>query len=90
MIGTLRAVLGEKVSVNQTVLEAHGRDENYPHTQLPLAVVFAESVADVQATLAWAREHHTPVIPFRENRLFVERYLRLPALTRAPAGLPFS
>src|SRR5205814_1143017 len=64
MIGTLRAALGEKVSVNQTVLEAHGRDENYPHTQPPLAVVFAESVADVQATLAWAREHHTPVIPF--------------------------
>jgi D-lactate dehydrogenase (cytochrome) len=64
MIGTLRAALGEKVSVNQAVLEAHGRDENYPQTQLPLAVVFAESVADVQATLAWAREHHTPVIPF--------------------------
>src|SRR5437868_2331885 len=64
MIETLRAALGEKVSVNQAVLETHGRDENYPHTQPPLAVVFAESVADVQATLAWAREHYTPVIPF--------------------------
>ncbi len=64
MIGTLKERLGAKVSASPSVLEAHGRDENYPLTMPPLAVVFAESVRDVQDALAWAREYNTPVIPF--------------------------
>src|SRR5437763_12954713 len=52
MITTLRDRLGEKVSTSASVLDAHGRDENYPEVCPPLAVVFAESVADVQETLA--------------------------------------
>src|SRR5437870_8454476 len=64
MIATLRERLGKKVSNSASVLEAHGRDENYPGVCPPLAVVFAESVADVQETLAWARAHHMPVIAF--------------------------
>ncbi|HEX6818104.1 MAG TPA: FAD-binding oxidoreductase [Ktedonobacterales bacterium] len=61
---TLREALGAKVSENPSVLQAHGRDENYPEVRPPLAVVFAECVADVQATLAWCREHAVPLIPF--------------------------
>lgn len=64
MIGTLKERLGDKVSTSPSVLDAHGRDENYPRTLPPLAVVFAESVGDVREALAWAREHNTPVIPF--------------------------
>ena len=65
---TLRAALGDrlgaKVNENPSVLQAHGRDENYPEVRSLLAVVFAESVADVQATLAWCRAHAVPLIPF--------------------------
>src|ERR1051326_1923771 len=63
-IATLKSALGEKVSESASTLEAHGRDENYPDVRPPLAVVFAESVADVQAALAWCREQHVPLIPF--------------------------
>ncbi len=73
MIETLQARLGEKVSVNPYVLEAHGRDENQTPGQPPLAVVFAESVADVQATLAWAHETQTPVIAFGAGTSFEGR-----------------
>jgi len=64
MIESLKDRLGAKVSTSPSVLDAHGRDENYPETMPPLAVVFAESARDVQDVLAWAREHNTPVIPF--------------------------
>jgi len=64
MIESLKDRLGAKVSTNPSVLDAHGRDENYPETMPPLAVVFAESARDVQDVLAWARGHNTPVIPF--------------------------
>ena len=70
IIETLQAILGEKVSINPYVLEAHGRDENQTPGQLPQAVVFAESVADVQTTLAWAREQHTAVIAFGAGTSF--------------------
>ena len=70
MLEDLMAQLGERCSVNPYVLEAHGRDENQTPGQLPLAVVFAESVADVQATLAWARATHTPVIAFGAGTSF--------------------
>ena len=63
-IATLKSVLGEKVSESASVLEAHGRDENYPEVRPPVAVVFAEDVADVQAALAWCREQCVPLIPF--------------------------
>ncbi|HZS88768.1 MAG TPA: FAD-binding oxidoreductase [Chloroflexota bacterium] len=64
MITALKEQLGDKVSTNPSVCEAHGRDENYPEVHPPLAVVFAESVADVQQTLAWARSGGIAVIPF--------------------------
>lgn len=53
-----------QVSISPSVLEQHGRDENYPDVRPPLAVVFAESKEDVQTTLAWCREQQIPLIPF--------------------------
>jgi D-lactate dehydrogenase (cytochrome) len=70
MLESLIEQLGEKVSTNSYALEAHGRDENATPGQVPLAVVFATSVADVQATLAWARATHIPVIPFGAGTSF--------------------
>ncbi|MDR5708870.1 MAG: FAD-binding oxidoreductase [Armatimonadota bacterium] len=65
VVEALRDALGpEKVSITDSVLDAHGRDEGYPEARRPLAVAFAERVADVQAVLRVAREFRTPVIPF--------------------------
>ncbi len=64
MIATLKGLLGEKVSFDPTVLEAHGKDTSYPELHPPEAVVFAESVEDVLKVLAWCHQHQTPVIPF--------------------------
>ncbi|MBA3825940.1 MAG: FAD-binding oxidoreductase [Ktedonobacterales bacterium] len=70
MIEQLQGQMGERCSVNPYILAAHGRDENATPGQLPLAVVFAETVADVQATLAWARAAQTPVIAFGAGTSF--------------------
>jgi D-lactate dehydrogenase (cytochrome) len=64
MLESLVADLGAKVTTVASVLEAHGRDENYPEARAPLAVVYAEGIADVQATLAWARAQRVEVIAF--------------------------
>ncbi len=64
MITTLKAQLGEKVSTVPLALEAHGQDKSYPQVYPPLAVVFAETVQDVQEVLAWCRANKTPVIPY--------------------------
>lgn len=65
MVNRLIQALGnDKVSTSASDLEAHGRDEGYPETALPEAVVFAESPEDVSRTLRLAREHGYAVIPF--------------------------
>lgn len=70
MLEALQQELGNKVSLNPTILEAHGHDENATMGQPPLAVVFAETTSDVLATLAWARSTHTPVIAFGTGTSF--------------------
>lgn len=64
MLATLQERLGAKVVVEPAVLETHGQDRNYPQVYAPLAVVFAENVADVQEALRWAREADIAVIPY--------------------------
>lgn len=64
MLTQLQERLGTKVVTDPAVLEAHGQDKSYPQVYPPVAVVFAESVADVQAALAWARAENMPVIPY--------------------------
>jgi D-lactate dehydrogenase (cytochrome) len=64
MISTLQDQFGEKVTFDPAILEAHGRDSSYPVIQPPEAVVFAESVEDVQKVLAWCRTNRMPLIPF--------------------------
>lgn len=64
LLGELRQVFGERVSTAPADLLAHGRDEGYPDTHPPRAVVFAQSEADVLAALRFAREHGLPVTPY--------------------------
>jgi D-lactate dehydrogenase (cytochrome) len=61
----LQALLGNgKVSTSPSVLEQHGRDENFPEVRPPLAVAYAESKEDVQTVLEWCRTWRIPLIPF--------------------------
>jgi D-lactate dehydrogenase (cytochrome) len=61
----LRNLLGkEKVSTSQSILEQHGRDENFPEVRPPVAVAYAESREDVQTVLGWCRNQHIPLIPY--------------------------
>ncbi len=64
MLTRLQERLGAKMVTDPAVLEAHGQDKNYPQVYPPLAVVFAETVADIQEALAWARAENIPVIPY--------------------------
>ena len=67
-LAPLRALLGSRVSTVLSTapadLLAHGRDEGYPGSYPPGAVVYAETEADVVATLTFARGHGVPVTPF--------------------------
>ena len=67
----LRARLGEKFTDDLYTREAHGRDENATPGQPPLAVIYAESVADIQA-LAGLGERD----PYRRDRLWRRHQLR--------------
>lgn len=61
----LQTMLGDaKVSTSPSVLEQHGRDENFPEVRPPLAVAYAESKEDVQTVLEWCRTWRIPLIPF--------------------------
>src|SRR5215467_3711956 len=61
----LQAVLGDrKVSTSPSVLEQHGRDENFPEVRPPLAVAYVESKEDVQTVLEWCRTWRIPLIPY--------------------------
>jgi D-lactate dehydrogenase (cytochrome) len=53
-----------QISTSPSVLEQHGRDENFPEVRPPLAVAYAESREDVQTVLEWCRTWRVPLIPF--------------------------
>jgi FAD/FMN-containing dehydrogenase len=62
-LAELRAQLGpDNVTTSASVLQSHGRDENYPEVHPPLAVAYAERREDVQAALAWCRAHQVALI----------------------------
>ena len=63
-IDELRLVLGDKVSVNQTMREHHSKDESFHLPTLPDAVVYATCTEDVAATLKICNKNCTPVVAF--------------------------
>ncbi|NDF84107.1 MAG: FAD-binding oxidoreductase [Actinobacteria bacterium] len=80
VIDELRAALGEKVSVNETIREHHSKDESFHTPTLPEAVVFATSTQDVATTLRICNANLTPVVAWgagtvdREAVVAVNRY----------------
>ena len=63
-IDELRLVLGDKVSVNQTMREHHSKDESFHLATLPDAVVYATCTEDVATTLKICNKNCTPVVAF--------------------------
>ena len=65
ILADLRAELGpDNVTTNSSVLQSHGRDENFPEERLPLAVAYAEHAEHVRSVMAWCRTHEIALIPF--------------------------
>ncbi|MFL0362693.1 FAD-binding oxidoreductase [Pseudobacillus sp. 179-B 2D1 NHS] len=61
----LTGLLGpEKVTVNETILEHHSKDESHFEPVLPDVVVFPASTDDVQKIIQFAKEYKAPVVPF--------------------------
>ena len=60
----LSALLGERVSTADAVLEQHGRGESWHPTVAPDIVCFAESTGEVAAIVALCAGRRVPIIPF--------------------------
>lgn len=65
LVNRLKEIVGEeRVSLNETVLMNHSKDESYHEPAYPDAVVFPHTTDEVSAILAYANEHHIPIVPF--------------------------
>ncbi|WP_068895625.1 FAD-binding oxidoreductase [Planomonospora sphaerica] len=63
-IAELTAALGSgKVLTDPDVTDSYARDRTFLEPGGPLAVVLAESTADVVAVMEWATRHRVPVVP---------------------------
>ena len=62
VIDELKAALGQKVSVNDTIREHHSKDESFHTPTLPDAVVFATCTQDVATALKICNDNKTPVV----------------------------
>ena len=62
VIDELKAALGQKVSVNDTLREHHSKDESFHTPTLPDAVVFATCTQDVATVLKICNDNKTPVV----------------------------
>lgn len=60
----LRELLGDRASTGESVRAIHGRDESWHPPQLPDAVVFPQSTAEVSAIAHICHQHRVPMIPF--------------------------
>lgn len=54
----------EQVTMNQTILEQHSKDESYHTPHLPDAVVFPKNAEDVSVIMQFASEREIPITPF--------------------------
>src|SRR5215470_11864611 len=63
-VAELKSLYGDRVSTAHAVREQHGKDISYHEAHLPDAVVFAESVEEVQQIVQLCARNKTPIIPF--------------------------
>jgi D-lactate dehydrogenase (cytochrome) len=64
VIADLQALLGERVSVSNSVREHHSHGESWHPAGLPDAVVFPLNTDEVSAIVAVCARHRTPMVPF--------------------------
>ncbi|MFJ8259991.1 FAD-binding oxidoreductase [Peribacillus asahii] len=65
LVLALRSVLSEsQVTVNQTILEQHSKDESYHAPSLPDIVVFPKTTEEVSKVVKIAGQYKVPVVPF--------------------------
>lgn len=64
VIDVLKQRFGEKLQTSQSLREQHSHTTTYIPSQLPDAVVFAETTQDVQETVRICAEYGVPIIPF--------------------------
>ncbi|WP_135468904.1 FAD-binding oxidoreductase [Crenalkalicoccus roseus] len=64
VIAEAQALLGDRLSVNETVREQHARGEDSTPPTLPDAVAFPETTEEVSGLLALCHHHRVPVTPF--------------------------
>lgn len=63
-IDILKQHFGDQLSTTRSVRQHHSHTTTQIKSQLPDAVVFAKSTADVAAVVAVCREHLCPIVPF--------------------------
>lgn len=64
LLGSLRQVLGDRISTSAAVCAHHGKDESYHTPHAPDAVAFAHSTEEVAALVRLCADYKTPVIAF--------------------------
>jgi D-lactate dehydrogenase (cytochrome) len=64
LIDELRAFLGDRISIAESVRAHHSHGESWHAAAPPDAVAFPESTEDVARLVACCGRHRTPVIPF--------------------------
>ncbi len=64
LLEELRALLGDRLSTSQAVLEQHGHDESFHPSSPPDAVAFARSTDEVSAIVRLCNQYDTPIIAF--------------------------
>ncbi|MDZ4729683.1 MAG: FAD-linked oxidase C-terminal domain-containing protein [Xanthomonadales bacterium] len=63
-VNQIRKVIGERITVNSSILEQHGHDESWHEWQPPEAVCFVESTEEVKKIVSICNANSVPVIPF--------------------------
>ncbi|MBU0726498.1 MAG: FAD-binding protein [Alphaproteobacteria bacterium] len=63
-VAALKALLGDRLSTAQAILDQHGKDESYHPVMAPDAVAFAETTEEVAAIVKICAAHKVPMIPF--------------------------
>lgn len=63
-IEALRGMLGDRLSVSLAVRDQHGKDATYHPGMAPDAVVFPQTVEEVQLIIKTCALHKVPVIPY--------------------------
>ena len=63
-LDALREIVGDRLSINESVLDQHGRDESAFPPVLPSAVLYPKSTDEVSRILAICNSELIPVVPF--------------------------